>query len=306
VAEAKDGATWASEAFGNGKKIIVDEPVINQAEADILAAAHMDTLSGTFIQAEGRAFRRPEIRAGRTVKLEKLGQRLSGIYLVSQATHHYTSEGLETTFYVRGTRSGLLSPFFERQPHTDHTPGVVPAVVTNTDDPKAWGRIKVKYPWLADDVESDWARVAAPGAGPESGFFSLPEVGDEVLVAFAHGAFGQPYILGGVWNGKHQLPPGPARASKGKIPQIRSWRSRTGHAITTYDNEENKVEVVTAGGHTISLNDCDQKVEIMSKGGLQVSLDDKKKTIVIDANGDINLQSKGKVNITGTTINLNG
>ncbi len=65
--------------------------------------------------------------------------------------------------------------------------GVVVGIVTNIVDPKSWGRIKVRYPWCHDDVESNWARIAQPYAGKGRGTFWLPEVGDEVCVAFDGG-----------------------------------------------------------------------------------------------------------------------
>ena len=49
------------------------------------------------------------------------------------------------------------------------------------------GRVKVKFPWLADDAVSYWARLAAPGAGKDTGVIWVPQVNDEVLVAFEHG-----------------------------------------------------------------------------------------------------------------------
>ena len=45
----------------------------------------------------------------------------------------------------------------------DRVYGLVIGIVTDNDDPDELGRVKVKFPWLGDDVESCWARVAAPG-----------------------------------------------------------------------------------------------------------------------------------------------
>ena len=36
--------------------------------------------------------------------------------------------------------------------------GVVIGVVTNNEDPDGMGRVKVKFPWLSDEDESNWAR----------------------------------------------------------------------------------------------------------------------------------------------------
>ena len=67
--------------------------------------------------------------------------------------------------------------------------------------PDGLGRIKVKFPWLSDSLESDWARIVYPGAGKERGFMFTPEVDDEVIVCFEHGDFRRPYVLGGLFNG---------------------------------------------------------------------------------------------------------
>ena len=75
----------------------------------------------------------------------------------------------------------------ERDDASSRVSGVVVGVVTNNQDPEGMGRVKVKFPWLSDEDESNWARVAAPMAGKERGFYFLPEVEDEVLVAFEHG-----------------------------------------------------------------------------------------------------------------------
>ncbi|MFZ0548382.1 MAG: VgrG-related protein [Candidatus Promineifilaceae bacterium] len=320
IGESKDGADWAG-SFGRGKKVIVDQPVISQAEANTLAEARLDEISGSFIQAVGTAYRRPDLKAGKAVKLEAVGDRFSGTYLVTSATHILTAEGLETTFEVRGTRTGLMAEEMTgRQPQT-RWPGVVTAVVTNTDDPNKWGRVKVKFPWMSDDAESAWARVMGPGAGPETGLFVLPDVGDEVLVVFEHGDFSQPYVLGGVWNGQHDIPSEAANAGSGEMPLVLTWHSRTGHHITMYDNSDKKVEVVTKDGHQLTLDDNQKKITVKSKGGLTITMDDNGRKMTVESNGDIeikadmnmklqsganmDLQASGQLNLKGAMINLN-
>ena len=68
--------------------------------------------------------------------------------------------------------------------------GVVVGIVTNNQDDEKMHRVKVRFPWLADgeDDESHWARVATPMSGNGRGGYFLPEVDDEVLVAFEHGS----------------------------------------------------------------------------------------------------------------------
>ena len=316
--ESKNGAEWA-EAFGRGQLVIVDLPVASQAEADALAAARLDELSGAFVDAEGSAFRRPALKAGKTVRLDRLGERLSGRYLVTAATHVYRPEGLVTHFSVRGTRTGSLVAQLAGEDPRRRWPGVVPAVVTNAGDPEGRGRVKVKFPWMTDEAESAWARNLGAGAGPEAGFFAIPDVGDEVLVAFEHGDFSRPYILGGLWSGQHTAPP--ELGSNGEEAQIRIWRSRGGHTIIFYDNADDKVEIKTAGGHTLSLDDANQAITFTSSGGIQLALDDSGSKLVVESGGEIEIEASanlkikaganleleagGQVNVKGATINLN-
>jgi phage protein D/phage baseplate assembly protein gpV len=319
IQESKDGATWA-QAFGTGKQILVRQPVGSQSEADTLAAARLDEISGAFVQAEGEALRRPDIRAGRMVTLEALGDRFSGTYLITGARHTYSAEGLKTQFSVRGTRTGLLAGSLGLAKDEDRWSGIVPAVVTNTDDPQNWGRVKVEYPWLTENAESHWARVMGAGAGPEAGLYVMPEVGDEVLVAFAMGSFEHPYVLGGVWNGQHDIPPEPSGAGSGEKPLVRTWRSRTGHAITVYDNADNKIEIVTSGGQKLVLDDANGKIEITSSGGMTMAIDDQGSQITlqgtnieivsdanlkVEASANIDIEAGAQLTLKGAIINLN-
>jgi uncharacterized protein involved in type VI secretion and phage assembly len=258
------------------------------------------------------------IGAGRMVQVEALGERFTGTYLVTRARHIYNASGLHTTFSVLGARSGLLSEQMADRPAFERWRGLVTAIVTNSDDPLGWGRVKVKYPWLTEDVESDWARVLGIGAGPEAGFFVVPEVDDEVLVAFEHGDFGRPCVLGGLWNGQHAVPPEGQGAAGGEKPLVRTWRSRGGHRMVMYDDAEQRVEIVTSDKRRVSLDDKNREIVIQTKdvkivvGDEQISIESKSEIEVkagsnlkLGANGSIDIQASGQVNIKGATINLN-
>jgi uncharacterized protein involved in type VI secretion and phage assembly len=151
--------------------------------------------------------------------------------------------------------------------------GVVIGIVTNNQDPDKLGRVKVKFPWLSDQDESDWARVAAPMAGKGRGAFFLPEVDDEVLVAFEHGDARVPYVIGALWNGKDAPP---RDNGDGKNDQ-RVIHSRAGHELVFDDNDQKgQVMVKTKGGHQVLLDDTAQgpKVMVKSSAGHQIVLDD--------------------------------
>ena len=151
--------------------------------------------------------------------------------------------------------------------------GVVTGIVTNNKDTEGMGRVKVKFPWGEDSDESYWARIATLMAGKDIGTFFLPEVGDEVLVAFEHGDINHPYVIGALWNGV-DTPPETNEDGKNNIRKI---KSRSGHEII-FDDEEKKekIEINTKAGHAIVLDDSAgaEKIEINTKAGHTIVLDD--------------------------------
>ena len=169
--------------------------------------------------------------------------------------------------------SGLLPPTAQ----SGHFYGVTIGVVTNNQDPEKLGRVKVKLPWLSDQVESPWARIVSLMAGKERGLYFLPEVDDEVVVAFEHGVVEFPYVLGALWNGKDKPP---TTNADGKN-NLRILKSRSGHVITLDD---------TSGEEKITIRDKTQKNEIV--------IDSKKNTITIKAEQDLSIEAKGKISLT--------
>jgi phage protein D/phage baseplate assembly protein gpV len=319
ITESKNGAAWA-KSFGKGKYMVVDQPVETQAEANTLAKARLDEISGSFIDAEGVAFRRPDITAGKAVEIGNLGNRFSGTYIVTNATHIFNPEGLKTIFHVRGIRTGLLSEQMLHVDPLDRWPGVVTAIVTNAEDPKKMGRVKVKFPWLDESQESDWARVVSAGAGPEAGFFNIPDVDDEVLVIFEHGDFNQPFVLGGLWNGKDKLPPEGESAPAKQKPLVRTWHSRKGHRITMDDTTNTKIEILTKDGRTVLLDDKNKKL-VIKTSGVTLTLDDNGNKLKVESNGEVEIKAStnlkieasanldikagGQLNLKGTMVNIN-
>jgi len=310
----KASTDW-TRPFGSGKKILVDQPVGNQREADLLADARLQEASGAFIVAHGTAFRKPQIKAGQWIRLEGLGERLTGNYLVTHAVHTHSAEGLITEFHVTGAKKGTISDTLHPNAKQNRLPGAIPAIVTNNQDPNKLGRVKVKYPGISDDTESHWARVISPGAGDKYGFSLIPEVGDEVMVIFGNGVINHPYILGGVWNGKTELPPAVKSASENH--KIKAWQTPGGHSIVFYDDNNKKIEILTNDGRKITLDDSNKKISIETSS-CKIELEDQNLTIKaggkieidasnikLKANGNIEIDASGEVKINGAIIRLN-
>ncbi len=74
-------------------------------------------------------------------------------------------------------------------------------VINLIDEMLLWGAYRVQLPFIDDIDLSPWARIAVPMSGIGCGMSFLPQVGDEVLVAFEQGDVNVPYVIGSLWNG---------------------------------------------------------------------------------------------------------
>jgi uncharacterized protein involved in type VI secretion and phage assembly len=155
-------------------------------------------------------------------------------------------------------------------------PGVVVGVVKSLEDPRGEGRILLEYPWLEPGERSGWAPVAAPLAGKQRGAFFMPEIDDEVLVAFDRGDFNHPFIVGFLWNGVDKPPETDAKNRVIVTPG--------GHQLRFEDADGGKrVVLKTAGGHTLLLeDDGGNQISIKTRGGQQsITLSDTQSSIEI-------------------------
>jgi phage baseplate assembly protein V len=194
--------------------------------------------------------------------------------------------------------------------------GVAMAIVTNNQDPDGLGRVKVQLPWLGDQVESDWARVVSPMAGSSRGLYWLPEVNDEVLVAFEHGRPDSVYVLGGLWNGKDK----PPESNQDGKNDVRALTSRSGHVIRLTDTKDDeRIEIIDKSGknriviaskdNTITISG-DADITVKSANG-KLSLSGKgveitsQAAVKIQAQQGMDLQAQTQLNVKGQTVNIN-
>lgn len=103
----KSGPATVESAFGvSAAGLIGDRPVMSQAEADQVAKARYNNAALTFVHGEGVCYGRADLRGGKVIKIEGVGQRFSGNYLVTSAQHRYSPQrGYYTYFNVRRNAS---------------------------------------------------------------------------------------------------------------------------------------------------------------------------------------------------------
>ena len=152
--------------------------------------------------------------------------------------------------------------------------GVYPAIVVAVTDPLAQGRVKVKLPWLPAGGKGGaepWARLATLMAGANRGSWFIPDVDDEVLVAFEAGDPRRPYVVGALWNEQHSPPETMDAAGRNHRKVL---RSRNGVTITLDDTDgHERLRLETPGGHRITLEDDSLSIELRDANGNTIELE---------------------------------
>ena len=316
-----------SSMFGMARLTGTDVPYDTQAEVLSASSALADDITSSFAELEVTVTGNPALRPGLPVALKGGGFPFEGRYTVTGTRHVFTGQEQYQTWVTvtgRQVRSlyGLASGGADTAPKM---PGVVSALVTNTQDPLRQGRVKLTFPWLSPDYESDWCRVAQYGGVKGGGSF-LPEVHDEVLCAFDRGALDHPYVIAGLYNGVDQ----PTRDPH-DVPQYDStngainWRSlasRSGHMLELLDvrepptsgvrmtTGERKLEVYlnetepAAATITVSATGgaSDATITVSNTGAITITGGT---SVSVKAGADLNLEAVGAVTIKGATVNVN-
>lgn len=126
-----------------------------------------------------------------------------GKFLIT-SIHHYIDENgkYHNTFEGKvATTERLLVKKVEKP-----QPDLQLANVIDNNDPQGQGRIKVQFKWecLTNDV-TEWLRVVTPSAGigdrgNNRGYFAIPEIDDQVMIAFEEGNIARPVVMGSVYH----------------------------------------------------------------------------------------------------------
>jgi uncharacterized protein involved in type VI secretion and phage assembly len=144
--------------------------------------------------------RNERVKAGNTIVIDG-NLDAQGTYGVTKVIHRWTSNGYTNEFVCTPWQNYASA----EPPPVRVWPGLVTARVVEHADPKAMGRLQVQYIWQESSV-THWARMMTPHSGSDRGQMFMPEIGDEVVVAFEDGDPERPIVIGCVWNGVDQAP----------------------------------------------------------------------------------------------------
>lgn len=285
------GMALASEAKkgvqAKSRLLITADPSVKTAVAKLYADGAANQVGMESVDATGVCLGKTDLVAGGTVKIEGVGKRFSGKYILSGVTHRFQSNGSFTTEFSVSNTPHFGQLLYEKivDQNNNQVEGVVVGIVTNIEDPEKMGRVKLKFPWLGEDIESDWARVATPMASTKAGIFFPLAINDEVLVCFERGDANRPFVVGSLFTKKIKHPNDKA-VEKDKVNFL-TFKGRSGHYIEFTE---------TKGKEAISIIGLKDKSYLKfdtNKGNLDIKMMEDIKI----ACKNLTIESKGKINV---------
>jgi len=233
----------------------------------------------------------PQVGIGNIVDISRSVRKLSdfsvedfGKFLVTGISHYIDGVGrYYHTFDAIPADTERIRVNTVQQPKPDMQ---LANVVDNTD-PEGQGRVKVQFKWVCDCNDTTaWLRVLSPDAGNSGkvninrGLVFIPEVGDQVMIAFKEGNVARPVVMGSLFHGKNGIGGGSANDTK---------------------------SIMTRSGHTIELNDGGSGTHIIIRdpSGNEIFLDTQGKNLTITSPETITFNAKNIVMNADQSVNMN-
>lgn len=290
----------SSTAGAPGTGVANPGPLGGGIDVDVLAQGAVDRHESAMLTGRGEIDVRSDVVPGGRIEIEDVKTEWNGIYYVTAVEHSFgDGKPFTTRFTVGSLEPATMVDLLGSSSASTRdrlAANLAIGIVTDNEDPDGLGRVKVRLPELSDDNESWWARLVQHGAGSGRGWMTIPEIDDEVVVAFEHGDIQHPYVLGGLWNGVDPMPDVDAPVASGAVVS-RSFTSRLGHRLEFRDGDgdDAKFVCVTLDNGTTKLYLGNDKIELVSAD----------KAILVETNdASIDLSEQGDITIKAKNIEL--
>jgi len=228
----------------------------------------------------------PAIQTGGSVSIQgknvfDQSENSFGDYTVISVSHHCDGQGNYSNDFVAVPASIKMPPVsVTGEPHSE----TQSALVTDNNDPKGLGRIRVQFHWMGEGEKSPWLRVTSPHGGDSKGMFFMPEIGEEVIVGFEGDSPVKPYIIGTVYHGK-------AKTTFGNSGNdVKALQTRSGNFLIMNDNA-GSVHVADAKGNDMLID-----------GSGNVKITASESIVLTCGNAKIEMKKDGTININGKQI----
>jgi phage baseplate assembly protein gpV len=167
--------------------------------------------------------------------------------------------------------------------------GVALAMVIDNVDLTGEARVQLHLPWLPGF--DPWARVAVPQAGLARGTFFIPQIGDEVVVAFNGGDVRDPLVIGSVWS---MIDRPPALLPTDAINK-RLIRTPFGQELE-FDELLQSVTIKNTTFQTLTLDPL--AIEVATTGGLA--------SVRLGTDGSVSITAATRIELKAPSISIEG
>jgi len=313
------GTPQPSNAYGSGLEHLAQERsqilfnaeprqwhnryLTNKKQLDDHIALQAASRSGSMVQCKGRSDM-PGLRPGSIIRVSGRNvytntEEFFGDFTITSVQHVCDGHGHYNNDLIAVPASVKVPPVRHANEPRCETQS---ARVTDNYDYKGLGRVRVRFHWMNDNEKSPWLRIASPYAGEGKGFFAMPEVGEEVMVAFEGDHPSKPYVIGSLYHGKATCD------FSTKQNDLKVFQSRSGNKILLND-QSGSVMIEDKDGNSLKLDGAGA-VQIISKESLVLCCGDAiielKKDGTISLKGkDLIIDGKDKVMVNSELITLN-
>jgi phage baseplate assembly protein gpV len=194
-------------------------------------------------------------------------------------------------------RGSLQFGLLDDEKQDDHIYGVAPATVIDNIDLLGEARVQLLLPWAPGFMP--WARIATTMAGMLRGTYFIPQIGDEVLVAFNQGDIREPYVIGALWN---TLDRPPSLLPTDPINK-RMIRTPLGQQVI-FDDLLQTVTINNTNFQTLTLGPA---FAVLEAGGAPPPAPSPGvASVSLDVAGNVKITGAVSITLTAPTIALNG
>lgn len=168
------------------------------------------------------------------------------------------------------------------------------ARVVDNNDPEHLGRIRVQFLWqelTTPERYTPWLRITQPHGGDDKGFYFIPEVGEEVMVAFENGNGEKPYVVGTLYHGKqhpgYQWPDG--------SNNVKAIRTRNGHTVEIHDEGSGgyiRIYDYQKENYILTYSTDEKLIKLESTGNIELYAQN---DIIMHAGHDINASADNDI-----------
>ena len=299
-------AAKIAQDIGFGKRLLISPVPLETAELQVWADGTLAKSRAAMLRGRLSVPGTTGLKLLDVIEFDGCGERFKGKALVTGLGHRVNQNG-----WVTDVQFGVSpQPYSATEAIIDApAAGLIPGllglqiglITDSGDDPEKEFRVKVTLPGVTTGDASVWARLCAPDAGNQRGYFFRPEVGDEVVVGFLNNDPRHPVVLGSLYGSKN-APPDDLNKDLDKN-KLKGIVTRKGTTISFLDDDKSAVFIQTPGKNKILLDDDAKAIKLTDQNGNTLTMDENgiemksAKNFTIDA-------SDGNVEIKGSQVDV--